>query len=287
MIKYLLALLSLFVLWYSSSAQEQVYVGSDLHPAQHSRIQIATSIPFPDIKVQIGQNIPFEDVVVGITTDLRKADYVLAADSRTANRRVLVDAAARFAALKIQYGAQLPFPAVSIEVRKDNSFPQSEVQHWIYSERGEVSDVEIIACLLPLIQLRAQVAQERPQPQRHTLRQTDEKNVTITTDLAFPDVEVLIGRDLVNEDISVGITNQRNKADYKLTTRTRIVYDNGKASNDLNVLYGADISFPDVRIEVREDAFPAPDYWIYSQDLNVSDEAIIETLLPIILRELR
>jgi hypothetical protein len=117
--------------------------------------------------------------------------------------------------------------------------------------------------------------------------------VRISTDVPFPDVKVLLARDLPFEDFSVGITTIRHQADYILTERPEdaarvVLMDNCSNFPTLSILYGNNLSFPDVRIEFRDQnrGF-APDFLIYTERTTVSEQELIACLLPLILEKAR
>lgn len=110
--------------------------------------------------------------------------------------------------------------------------------------------------------------------------------VQISENVTFPDIQVLLGRDIPFEDISVGITPYRAQADIVITksegSAARVVQlelcDNFP---DLHILYGSEVRFPDVRIEFRDDNRPV-DVLIYTEKITVSEQEIIACLLPFI-----
>jgi hypothetical protein len=120
-----------------------------------------------------------------------------------------------------------------------------------------------------------------------------QKSVRISTDVNFPDVRVLLARDIAFEDFSVGITPFPRQADYILTAtpadaaRT-VLLDHCDQFPELSVLYGAALSFPDVRIEFRDsDHGLAPDFLIYTERTTVSEQELLACLLPLILEHAR
>lgn len=117
--------------------------------------------------------------------------------------------------------------------------------------------------------------------------------VRISTDVTFPDIKVLLARDLPFEDFSVGITAIRHQADYILTERPEdaariVLMDNCSNFPTLSILYGHNLSFPDVRIEFRDQnrGF-APDFLIYTEKTTVSEQELLACLLPLILEKAR
>lgn len=117
--------------------------------------------------------------------------------------------------------------------------------------------------------------------------------VRISTDVPFPDIQVLLARDIPFEDFSVGITPIRQQADYILTAYPQdaaraVLLDNCSNFPALSILYGNDLSFPDVRIEFRDQNFGlAPDFLIYTEKTTVSEQELLACLLPLILEKAR
>lgn len=115
--------------------------------------------------------------------------------------------------------------------------------------------------------------------------------VNISENVSFPDIKVLLARDISFEDITVGITNNRHQADIILTRREidaglAVRVDNTEAFPDLRILYSHDLAFPDVRIEFRDDNRPV-DYLIYTEKTTVSEQELIACLLPLIQEKAR
>ncbi|MGH1337605.1 MAG: hypothetical protein ACRBFS_15900 [Aureispira sp.] len=117
--------------------------------------------------------------------------------------------------------------------------------------------------------------------------------VRISTHVTFPDIKVLLARDIPFEDFSVGITSIRHQADYILTARPEdavqtVLLDNCSNFPGLSILYGHNLSFPDVRIEFRDqDRGFAPDFLIYTEKTTVSEQELLACLLPLILEKAR
>lgn len=110
--------------------------------------------------------------------------------------------------------------------------------------------------------------------------------VQIAEVVTFPDIQVLLGRDLPFEDISVGITSYRDQADFIITRREAdagvvVRLDNCDAFPELSILYGSEVRFPDVRIEFRDGHRPA-DVLIYTEKTTVSEQELLACLLPFI-----
>ena len=112
--------------------------------------------------------------------------------------------------------------------------------------------------------------------------------VRISTHVTFPDIKVLLARDIPFEDFSVGITPIRHQADYILTARPEdaaqtVLLDNCSNFPALSILYGHELSFPDVRIEFRDqNRGLAPDFLIYTEKTTISEQELLACLLPLI-----
>lgn len=113
-----------------------------------------------------------------------------------------------------------------------------------------------------------------------------EFTLRIDDEITFPDIQVILGREIAFEDISVGITPFRHQANYIITRRPtdaeRIVkVDNCDNFPDLSILVKEDLPFPDVRIEFRDNS-AFVDVLIYSEKTTVSEQELIACLLPFI-----
>ncbi|WMX15938.1 MULTISPECIES: hypothetical protein [unclassified Aureispira] len=110
--------------------------------------------------------------------------------------------------------------------------------------------------------------------------------VRIANKVTFPDIKVVLARDIPFEDFSVGITPFKRQANYIITKEAadaqRLVkVDNCDNFPDLSILVQEKIPFPDVRIEFRDNnAFV--DILIYTEKTTVSEQEIIACLLPLI-----
>ena len=118
-----------------------------------------------------------------------------------------------------------------------------------------------------------------------------QKTVKIAQEVSFPDIKVRLGRDIPFEDITVGITDRRNRADVILTDQEiqaerSIRLDNEAAFPDLRILYGPEVSFPDIRIEFRGHEPLRADVLIYTENTTVSEQELIAALLPYIRRRM-
>jgi hypothetical protein len=110
--------------------------------------------------------------------------------------------------------------------------------------------------------------------------------IRIANEVAFPDIQVLLGRDIPFEDITVGITPFKSQANYIITKRpgdaNRVVkIDNCDNFPDLSILVKSELSFPDVRIEFRDNS-SFVDLLIYSEKTTISEQELIACLLPFI-----
>lgn len=149
----------------------------------------------------------------------------------------------------------------------------------------------IILLLTKVTQLAAQQSVYVPSDNRNG--GASQEPVRISTDVPFPDIRVLLARDLPFEDFSVGITPIRQQADYILTARPQdaareVLLDNCSNFPALSILYGHDLSFPDVRIEFRDQSYGfAPDFLIYTEKTTVSEQELLACLLPLILEKAR
>lgn len=120
----------------------------------------------------------------------------------------------------------------------------------------------------------------------HPNPNTERPIVQIAEVVTFPDIQVLLGRDIPFEDISVGITPYRAQADVIITRKEAdagfiVRVDNCDGFPDLSILYGPDVRFPDVRIEFRDDHRPV-DVLIYTEKTTVSEQELLACLLPFI-----
>lgn len=110
--------------------------------------------------------------------------------------------------------------------------------------------------------------------------------VHIADEVTFPDIKVVLGRDIPFEDFSVGITPFKNQANYIITKRPvdaqrAVKVDNCDNFPDLSILVQEEISFPDVRIEFRDNS-AFVDILIYTEKTTVSEQELIACLLPLI-----
>ena len=110
--------------------------------------------------------------------------------------------------------------------------------------------------------------------------------ILIDDEVTFPDIRVLLGKDIPFEDFTVGITPYRNQANYIITKHISdadrfVKVDNCDNFPDLSILIGPDLSFPDVRIEFRDNS-SFVDILIYSEKTTISEQELIACLLPLI-----
>jgi len=110
--------------------------------------------------------------------------------------------------------------------------------------------------------------------------------VKIADEISFPDIKVVLGRDIPFEDFSVGITPFKNQANYIITKKAADAQRSVKVDNcdnfpDLSILVQEEISFPDVRIEFRDNS-AFVDLLIYTEKTTISEQELIACLLPLI-----
>ena len=110
--------------------------------------------------------------------------------------------------------------------------------------------------------------------------------IQISDEVTFPDIKVVLGRDISFEDFSVGITPFKNQANYIITKRAIDAQRAVKVANcdnfpDLSILVQEEIPFPDVRIEFRDNS-SFVDILIYTEKTTVSEQELIACLLPLI-----
>jgi len=131
---------------------------------------------------------------------------------------------------------------------------------------------------------------ERTQAQNFVFIDDNIADATMTLQIAdevtFPDIKVVLGRDIPFEDFSVGITPFKSQANYIITKRAvdaqRLVkVDNCDNFPNLSILVQEEISFPDVRIEFRDNS-SFVDILIYTEKTTVSEQELIACLLPLI-----
>jgi hypothetical protein len=110
--------------------------------------------------------------------------------------------------------------------------------------------------------------------------------IRIANEVTFPDIKVVLGRDIPFEDFSVGITPFKNQANYIITKRAidaqrAVKVDNCDNFPDLSILVQEEIPFPDVRIEFRDNS-AFVDILIYTEKTTISEQELIACLLPLI-----
>lgn len=110
--------------------------------------------------------------------------------------------------------------------------------------------------------------------------------IRIANEVTFPDLKVVLGRDIAFEDFSVGITPFKNQANYIITKRAidaqrSVKVDNCDNFPDLSILVQEEIPFPDVRIEFRDNS-AFVDILIYTEKTTISEQELIACLLPLI-----
>lgn len=110
--------------------------------------------------------------------------------------------------------------------------------------------------------------------------------INIADEITFPDIKVVLGRDIPFEDFSVGITPFKNQANYIITKRAADAQRSVKVDNcdnfpDLSILVQEEIPFPDVRIEFRDNS-AFVDILIYTEKTTISEQELIACLLPLI-----
>ena len=110
--------------------------------------------------------------------------------------------------------------------------------------------------------------------------------VKIDDEVTFPDIQVVLGRDIPFEDFTVGITPFKSQANFIITrsdtdAERLVKVDNCDNFPDLSILVKPELSFPDVRIEFRDNS-SFVDILIYSEKTTVSEQELIACLLPLI-----
>lgn len=135
-------------------AQQVIYVNNNNIDESLPVIQIDDAVAFPDIQVQMGRWVNFPDFQVRITSNEREADIIITADPRVTEIHVRVDNADAFPDLSILVGDErlVRFPDVRIRVVDFRA--QADVV--IFSEKGTLSEQELIAALLPAIREKAE-----------------------------------------------------------------------------------------------------------------------------------
>ncbi len=110
--------------------------------------------------------------------------------------------------------------------------------------------------------------------------------IKIDDEITFPDIQVVLGKNIPFEDFTVGITPYKNQANYIIVqdisnAERTVKVDNCDHFPDLSILVKSELSFPDVRIEFRDkNAFV--DILIYSEKATISEQELIACLLPLI-----
>jgi hypothetical protein len=110
--------------------------------------------------------------------------------------------------------------------------------------------------------------------------------IKIDDEISFPDIQVVLGKNIPFEDFTVGITPYKSQANYIIVqdisnAERSVKVDNCDNFPDLSILVKSEISFPDVRIEFRDkNAFV--DILIYSEKATISEQELIACLLPLI-----
>ena len=110
--------------------------------------------------------------------------------------------------------------------------------------------------------------------------------IKIDNEITFPDIQVVLGKDIPFEDFTVGITPYKSQANYIIVddisnAERSVKVDNCDNFPDLSILVKSEISFPDVRIEFR-DKNSFVDILIYSEKATISEQELIACLLPLI-----
>lgn len=110
------------------------------------------------------------------------------------------------------------------------------------------------------------------------------ETIRISDDITFPNIQVILGRNISFEDFSVGITTYKNQAHYIITKNPNdaerlVQVNNCDNFPDLSILVKEEIAFPDIRIEFRDNF---ADILIYTEKTTISEQELIACLLPLI-----
>lgn len=116
--------------------------------------------------------------------------------------------------------------------------------------------------------------------------------IRISESHTFSDLSISIGHDIIGEDLSVAITEDKKKADFVVvgnSKRATVSYrvDNTEPFPDYIVHYGGrDImAIPDYEIKMVRSEFYAG-ILIYTEKVTLSEQEVIACLLPMIRKKI-
>jgi|LSQX01.2.fsa_nt_gb hypothetical protein len=112
--------------------------------------------------------------------------------------------------------------------------------------------------------------------------------VSISDKILFPDISIKIGEEVFFENFTVGITANKNQADFIITDSTFadviIKISESVLLADLSIKAGKAVLLPDVTIKIKKTG--VVDYAIYSEKEYITLQELVIALLPAINQEL-
>ena len=112
--------------------------------------------------------------------------------------------------------------------------------------------------------------------------------VNISENILFPDVSIKVGEEVLFENFTVGITANKNQADFIITESAfadvTIKISESALLADLSIKAGKSVQFPDVTIKIKNSG--VVDYIVYSEKEYITLQELIVALLPAINEEL-
>jgi len=113
-------------------------------------------------------------------------------------------------------------------------------------------------------------------------------SVRISKNVIFPDIRVKIGESVLFENFTVGITSNRNQADFIITTSRYPELTVRVSENilfpDISIKAGENVLFADVTIKIKKTG--TVDYIVYTEKSYISLTDLVVALLPAINKEM-
>lgn len=113
-------------------------------------------------------------------------------------------------------------------------------------------------------------------------------SVRISKNVIFPDIRVKIGESVLFENFTVGITSNRNQADFIITTSRYPELTVRVSENilfpDISIKAGENVLFADVTIKIKKTG--TVDYIVYTEKSYISVTDLVVALLPAINKEM-
>jgi len=113
-------------------------------------------------------------------------------------------------------------------------------------------------------------------------------SVRISENVSFPDIRIKIGESVHFENFTVGITSNRNQADFIITTSRypglTVRASKNISFSDISIKAGENVLFADVTIKIKKTG--TVDYIVFTEKAYISLTDLVVALLPVINKEM-